>query len=158
MREERAWVRRFTAPELGFPAWSTADPSLLALITTLGGAAQVWTHDLRTEAWEQLSQEPIGVDQGVWALPDGRFAWWSDGTGDERGRLVGAPAGGVPEPILPDLPEGWLTGLAFHPNRTAIGVEVEGDYRVYVNDDGKDPRLLWATSFPSGVEDRKSVV
>jgi hypothetical protein len=151
MSEERAWVRRFTAPELGFPAWSTVDPSLLALITTLGGVAQVWTHDLRTGAWEQLSQEPIGVDQGVWALPDGRFAWWSDGTGDERGRLVGAPAGGVPEPILLDLPEGWLTGLAFHPSRTAIGVEVEGDYRVYVDDEGGDPRLLWATSFPSGV-------
>jgi dienelactone hydrolase len=151
MNEERAWVRRFTAPELGFPVWSTADPSLLALVSTLGGAAQVWTHDLRTEAWEQLSQEPIGVDQGVWAQPDGRFAWWRDGTGDERGRLVGAPAGGVPEPILPELPDGWLTGLAFHPSRTAVGVEVEGDYRVYVADEGEDPRLLWATSFPSGV-------
>jgi len=131
--------------------WSTADPNLLALVSTLGGAAQVWTHDLRTEGWERLSQEPIGVDQGVWALSDGRFAWWRDGTGDERGRLVGAASGGVPEPILPDLPDGWLTGLAFHPIRTAVGVEVEGDYRVYVVDEGEDPRLLWATSFASGV-------
>src|SRR6476659_1456833 len=151
MTDERAWVRRFTAPELGFPAWSTADPSLLALISTLGGVAQVWTHDLRTRAWEQLSREPIGVDQGVWALPDGRFAWWSDVTGDERGRLVGAPAGGIPRAILPGLPEGWPTGLAFHPSRTAIGVEVDGEYRVYVNDDGEEPRLLWATTFPNGV-------
>src|SRR6266568_9192718 len=131
MNEERAWVRRFTSPELCFPVWSTADPSVVALVSTLGGSAQVWTYDLRTEAWEQLSQEPIGVDQGVWALPDGRFAWWRDETGDERGRLVGAPAGGAPEPILPDLPDGWLTGLAFHPSRTAVGVEVDGDYRIY---------------------------
>src|SRR6266516_128998 len=151
MRDERAWVRRFTAPELGFPVWSTTDPDLLALVTTLGGAAQVWTHDLLTGAWEQLSHEPIGVDQGVWALPDGRFAWWSDGTGDERGRLVGAPAGGVPEPILRGLPDGWLTGLAFHPSRTAVGLEVKGDYRVHVVNEGEDPRLLWATSFASGV-------
>ncbi len=75
MSEERLWVRRFTAPELGFPVWSATDPDVLALITTLGGSAQVWTHELRTGAWEQLSHEPIGVDQGVWALPDGRFGW-----------------------------------------------------------------------------------
>ena len=124
MNDEPEWMRRFTAPEQGFPVWSTADPDLLALVSTLGGAAQVWTHDLRTEGWERLSQEPIGVDQGVWALPDGRFAWWHDGTGDERGRLVGASAGGIPEPILPDIPDGWLTGLAFHPSRTVVGVEV----------------------------------
>src|SRR6266550_4152737 len=151
MSEERLWVRRFTAPELGFPVWSATDPDLLALTSTLGGVAQVWTHDLRTGAWDQLSQEPIGVDQGVWALPDGRFAWWSDGTGNERGRLVGAPAGGSAEPIVADLPEGWLTGLAFHPDRTAVGVEVEGDYRVYVIDAGDATRLLWATRFPNGV-------
>src|SRR5439155_56102 len=89
------------------------DPNLLALVSTLGGAAQVWTHDLRTQAWEQLSHEPIGVDQGVWALPDGRFAWWHDGTGDERGRLGGAPAGGLPEPILPGLPVPRDQRLAF---------------------------------------------
>jgi dienelactone hydrolase len=151
MSDERAWVRRFTAPEPGFPVWSSADPDLLALVTTFGGTAQVWTHDLRTGAWEQLSREPIGVDQGVWALPDGRFAWWSDRTGNERGQLVGGAAGGAPAPILAGLPEGWLTGLAFHPGRIVIGVEVEGEYRAYVVHDGEDPNLLWATSFPSGV-------
>ena len=151
MSEERLWVRRFTAPELGFPVWSATDPDVLALVTTLGGAAQVWTHDLRTGAWQQLSHESIGVDQEVWALPDGRFAWWSDGTGNERGRLVGTPVGGSAEPIVADLPEGWLTGLAFHPDRTALGVEVEGDFRVYAIDTEDAPRLLWATRFPNGV-------
>jgi len=151
MRDERPWVRRFTAPELGFPVWSRSDPDLVALVTTIGGAAQVWTHDLRTEAWDQLSHEPIGVDQGVWALPDGRFAWWSDRTGNERGRLVGAPVGGASGPVVPELPEGWLTGVAFHPDRIAIGVEVEGEYRVYLVDAETRPRLLWATSFPTGV-------
>src|SRR5437870_4664528 len=151
MSEEQPWVRRFTAPELGFPVWSATDPDVLALVTTLGGAAQVWTHDLRTGAWQQLSHESIGVDQEVWALPDGRFAWWSDGTGNERGRLVGTPVGGSAEPIVADLPEGWLTGLAFHPDRTALGVEVEGDFRVYAIDTEDAPRLLWATRFPNGV-------
>ena len=33
MSDERAWVRRFTAPELDFPVWSSADPDLLALVT-----------------------------------------------------------------------------------------------------------------------------
>ena len=61
MSDERAWVRRFTAPEMGFPAWSTADPSLLALISTLGGVAQVWTHE---SADGSVGATEPGTDRG----------------------------------------------------------------------------------------------
>jgi dipeptidyl aminopeptidase/acylaminoacyl peptidase len=144
------WIRRFTAVEHDFPVWSPDDPDTLAFVSNRSGSRQVWTHRLSDGSWAQLSTEPIGVDGPVWVLPDGRFAWWSDTTGNERGRLV-VTGEGESEALFPDLPEGWLMGLAFVGSRCAITIEVDGTYVSYLIDAGRPPRELWATSFASGV-------
>jgi dienelactone hydrolase len=151
MSERPAWVRRFTAVEHDFPVWSPHDPDTLAFVSNRSGSRQVWTHRLSDGSWAQLSAEPIGVDGPAWVLPDGRFAWWSDRTGDERGRVVVGGEDAPPEALFPDLPEGWLTGLAFVGSRCAITIEVDGTYATYVIDAGIPPRVLWATPFASGV-------
>jgi dienelactone hydrolase len=151
MPEQPTWVRRFTAEEHDFPVWAPTDPDALATVSDRSGARQVWTYNPATGALGQLSDEPIGVDGAAYALPDGRFAWWRDTTGDERGCLVAAPPGGSPEVVFPDLPEGWLMGLAFVAPRSAISIEVDGVYTTYVVDRGAPPRELWSTPFASGV-------
>src|SRR5215470_4162061 len=93
LQTQEAWVRRFTATEIGFPAWDDALPGHLALVTTRSGTWQVWAHDLADGSWRQISDEPVGVET-TWMLPGGRIAWWLDTTGDERGRLVAAPFAG----------------------------------------------------------------
>jgi dienelactone hydrolase len=151
MSEQPTWVRRFTAAQHDFPVWSAADPDLLATVSTRSGSRQVWTYDLRTRAWQQLSDDPIGVDGEAFPLPDGRFAWWRDTSGDERGSLVAASPAGRPEVVFPGLPEGWPLGLAFAGARTVISMEIDGAYTTYVIDPGTPPRVLWSTPFPSGV-------
>ena len=121
-----SWVLRYTATTLGFPDWREAEPARLALVTNHEGSSQAWAHDLASGSWRQLSDEPIGVESSG-CSPTG--AWGGGGlTGSERGRLVAVPfEGGAPEPVFPDVPDGWLMGLSFEAGRAALGVEVDGD-------------------------------
>jgi dipeptidyl aminopeptidase/acylaminoacyl peptidase len=136
------WALRFTATSLGFPSWSQSSPDRLAVITNRSGAWQAWAHDLADGTWRQASDDRVGVEM-AWVLPDGRIAWWQDATGDERGRLVATPfEGGEPAVVFPQVPEGWLMGLSFANGRTALSVEVDGSYRVYLIDaDGRSRQL-----------------
>jgi dienelactone hydrolase len=132
---EPAWIQRYTATQLGFPSWNALDPDRLAIVSNRGGKWQAWAHDVRDGSWRAVSDEPVGVE-AAWTLPDGRVAWWQDRTGAERGRLVAAPfEGGPADAVFPEIPEGWLMGLAFAGGRAAVGVEVDGRYRIYVIDD-----------------------
>jgi dienelactone hydrolase len=148
---EPAWARRFRAIDPDFPVWSPTEPGTLAFVSNRGGSRQVWVHRPSDGTWDRLSDEQIGVDLPAWSLPDGRFAWWSDTTGNERGRLVTARPGEAPDPVVPELPEGWPTGLSFAGDRIAITIEVDGIYTTYVVDGGAAPRAIWSTTFPSGV-------
>ncbi len=146
-----AWILRYTATSHGFPSWIDAEPNHLALVSNQEGSWQAWTYDLASDAWRQASDEPVGVES-VWVLPDGRVAWWSDSTGDERGRLVATPfAGGAVLPVFPDIPEGWLMGLSFEHGRAALGVEIDGAYHVYVVDPDATVRLLAVFASAAGV-------
>jgi len=144
------WARRFAAVEHDFPVWSPAAPDTLGVVSNRSGSRQAWAYRLGEGTWTRLSDEPIGVDGQVSVLPDGRFAWWSDATGDERGALV-APVDGRPARVFPDLPDGWPMGYSFVPGRAAISIEVDGTYTTYVVDEGMPPHVLWSTPFPSGV-------
>jgi dipeptidyl aminopeptidase/acylaminoacyl peptidase len=148
---EPAWARRFRAIEQDVPVWSTGAPEVLGFVSNRGGSRQVWRYRLPDGSWDRLSDEPIGVDGQVSVLPDGRFAWWMDTTGDERGALVTPGPDGTPRPVFTGLPEGWPMGYAFVPGRAVIAIEVDGVYTTYVLDDGDSPRVLWSTPFPSGV-------
>ena len=145
------WIRRFTAPTLGFPAWNDDAPERLAMVGNQEGSWQAWGHDRTDGSWRRLSDEPVGVES-LWVLPDGRVAWWRDRTGDERGALVAvAFTGGTPEPVFPEVPEGWLTGLSFEAGRSALSVEVDGKYRVYLVEPDGATRELAAFARAAGV-------
>jgi dienelactone hydrolase len=150
-RTKERWVRRFTATEIDFPAWDEAMPGHLALVTTRSGTRQAWAHDLADGSWRQVTDEPVGVEV-TWMLPDDRIAWWRDTTGDERGVLMAARfAGGEPEPVFPDLPEGWLMGHSFAAGTAAIALEVGGLYRTYVIDPDGTARVLREDKMAAGV-------
>jgi hypothetical protein len=129
---EPDWIQRFTATDLRFPSWAPSAPDRLAIVSNRGGSSQTWAHDLVDGSWRRVSDEPVGVDGLVWMLPDGRVAWWHDATGAERGHLVAAPfEGGEVAAVFPDLPDGWLMGMSFAAGRCAIGLEVDGMYRIF---------------------------
>lgn len=145
------WVLRFTATRSGFPSWADAAPDRLALVSNRGGAWQAWAHDRATGSWRQASDERVGVEH-VQVAQDGRLVWFRDDTGDETGRWVAQPFDGGPvEPLVSDLPTGWSLGLAFGGERIAAGLEVDGEYRVYVVDADAAPRLLRRSRTPLGV-------
>ncbi len=139
------WKLRFTAPEISFPAWSAADPSLLAYVGTESGAWQVWTLDLTSGERRQVTDHPVGVEQ-VLMSPDGRVIWWIDDSGDERGRWMTVGfEGGEPGPLFPTAPHGWATGISFADGVMAFGIATDDDYRAYVAE-GDEPAHLLHTS------------
>jgi len=146
------WVRRFTAPRLGFPRWSVERPQRLVFVSTQSGSWQAWTADLATGTRRRISGEPIGVEE-VLVTPDGgRAVWWRDATGSERGHWVTAGLeGGDPAPLAEDLPDGWAAGIAMVGDTTAVGIATEDDYRVYVIEAGQPARLVYRHTQPAGV-------
>jgi len=151
MSPEPVWPRRFTATRLQFPSWAAAAPDRLALVTNRSGSWQAWAHDLATGTWRQVSDEAVGVEE-VHVAPDGRIVWFRDDSGDETGAWVAqAFEGGPVAPLLPGLPQGWSTGLAMTPGRVAAGLEVDGEFRVYVAEAGGDPRPVYRSAAPCGV-------
>lgn len=145
------WVRRYTATRLGFPSWSVGAPDHLALVSNRGGGWQAWAHDLADGSWRKASDARVGVEE-VWIAPDGRLVWLHDETGDETGIWVAqAFEGGPIAPLVPGLPAGWSTGLSFAGERVAAGLEVGGEYRIYVAEAGGDPRCVHRSATPCGV-------
>jgi dipeptidyl aminopeptidase/acylaminoacyl peptidase len=121
------------------------------LITNRSGSSQVWAHDLADGSWRQASDEAIGVES-TWVLPDGRISWWQDTTGAERGHLVAVPfEGGSPTAVFPEIPDGWLMGLSFAAGRTALGVEIDGTYRIFAIDPDGTTRSLATFERAAGV-------
>jgi dipeptidyl aminopeptidase/acylaminoacyl peptidase len=145
------WPARFTATRLSFPSWAEAFPERLALVSNRSGVWQAWAHDRVAGSWRQASDEPIGVES-VDVAPDGRIVWFSDATGDETGRWIAQPfGGGEAAPLAPGLPTGWPMGLAFALDIVSAGLEVGGEYRIYVVEGERDPRLLFRSAMPCGV-------
>jgi dipeptidyl aminopeptidase/acylaminoacyl peptidase len=148
------WERRYTAVRDRFPGWHPDAPDRLALVSNRGGAWQAWAHDRAAGTWRQASDEPMGVES-VHVLPDGRIAWFRDDVGLETGRWVAQPFDGGPvEVLFPDLPTGWSLGMSARPGRTAVGLEVDGEYRVYVVDAAGAPRLVYGSTAPCSVGDQ----
>jgi dienelactone hydrolase len=143
--DEPVWVRRFTAPKLAFPRWSSARPDRLVAASTEGGTWQAWAFDASTGERRGVTEEPVGVEgEQVLVAPDGRIVWWHDETGDERGCWLARPFEGGEEGVLvPNLPEGWAMGISFAGPAIAQGIATEEDYRIYVSSDGRAARELY---------------
>lgn len=148
--ETLAWQRRFTAPQIGFPAWCSRLPDRLAFISNETGSWQAWVVDRGTGERMRLSNEPIGVEQ-VLVAPDGRIVWWRDDIGDEQGRWMAVTPGEEPEPLLPGAPDGWAAGISFADGAIAFGVVVGEEYRAYLSRPDEAPFLLFSSRRPLGV-------
>ena len=146
------WIARYMATRLGFPSWADERPDRLALVTNRGGAWQAWAHDLTEGSWRQVSEEAVGVEE-VRVLPDGRIAWFRDDSGEETGRWIAQPfEGGDAEPVFPSLPTGWSMGMATaRTGRSAVGLEVDGDYQVHVVEPDGTSRLVHRADTAVGV-------
>ena len=113
-----AWQLRFTAPQVGFPAWSQDAPDHLAFLSNESGSWQVWAIDLSTRDRRRVSDEPVGVES-LLVAPDGGIVWWRDNTGDERGRWMVAPfEGGDAAPLVPGIAEGRAEGISLAKGRS----------------------------------------
>ncbi len=152
MADTPAWQRRFTAPQMGFPAWIDSAPDHLAFVSNESGSWQVWATDLVSGERRRLTDEPVGVEEALVA-PDGRVVWWRDDTGDETGRWMSVDFDGArARPLVPDLPTGWRQGISFAAGgAVALGLSTRTDYRAYLRARG------WHSDAAAGREDRRSV-
>jgi dipeptidyl aminopeptidase/acylaminoacyl peptidase len=146
------WVRRFTAPFLGLPRWSTERPERLALISSESGLGQAWGADAANGTRWQLSEEAIGVED-VFITPDGEHVvWWHDATGDEKGHWLAAPfAGGDVRRLVPDVPDGWAMGIGMAGDVVALGLSDGAGYAAYVSVRGEPTRRVYLHDQPAGV-------
>ena len=152
------WVRRFTAPSIGFPDWIAGlarpprdDRQSRRVLAGLGARPvrrRVASAERRTR-WGG-----VGLDAA--RRPGGVVARRRPATNEAPSWRLRSP-GGTAAPVFPEMPEGWLTGLSFEAGRSALSVEVDGTYRIFVveadGDDARDRLVLerrrgWATSSP----------
>ncbi|MEX0992222.1 MAG: prolyl oligopeptidase family serine peptidase [Actinomycetota bacterium] len=147
--ERPVWERRFLAPYVNMPSWPRAAPDRCVLLSDEGGSMQAWAFDAATGERRRASDEPVGIlpEEGCdpTPTPDGNgVAWFSDPDGKEAGTWVVAPFDGSAEaqPLLPDVPFGWYSGLALGPRTVAMAMGYDDGFRVYVSRDGGPARIL----------------
>jgi acetyl esterase/lipase len=140
---EPLWQRRFRAPIVGFPTWSTHAPDRLVYASSESGIYQLHAWDRATGERRQITNEPVGLIAGE-VTPDGEWVvWHRDLTGDESGVWVAAPfAGGTAEPLLDGLPTGWDGGLAIGRGRTIAAMSDRDGFAVYGAETNGDVRLI----------------
>jgi dipeptidyl aminopeptidase/acylaminoacyl peptidase len=146
------WELRFTAPQIAEVRWTPRAPDRLGVVTTESGRSQAWTWDLLTGERRQASDDGVGAEE-VHVTPDGEgVVWWLDPLGDERGRWMVTPfAGGHPYPLLPDVPDGWMSGLSMVSGVIAAGFSGEDDYVVYLAREGAAVEVRYRHQQPAGV-------
>jgi dienelactone hydrolase len=152
MSDLPAWKLRYSQPRIEQVAWATHRPDRLGVISTESGSLQAWAWDLGSGVRRRASGEGVGAEE-VHLLPDGSAViWWLDPVGDERGRWVRTPfEGGGSTALLPDVPDGWSTGISMVAGAIAIGLATDEDYRVWVGVDGGPSRELYRHPGPAGV-------
>ena len=137
------WRRRLTAPTLGAVAWNSSHPSRLAVVSTESGTSQAWAWDLDRDERRQASGEGVGAEEAH-ITPDGLgVVWWLDPQGDERGRWMVTPfEGGDPCPLLPTVPDMWMSGLSLVGDSVAAGFSDDDAFLVVVRHGRTHPRAL----------------
>ena len=95
MSEVPIWEQRFRAPTVGFPHWARNAPHRMAVASNESGAWQVYAFDRASGSRRRVTDDPIGVADGV-VTPDGELiVWFHDLTGDEVGQWLAEPFAGA---------------------------------------------------------------
>jgi dipeptidyl aminopeptidase/acylaminoacyl peptidase len=147
-----AWQRRFTAPTLGFPTWSSAAPERLAVVTNASGSSQAEAIDRSTGERRRLSDEPTGVEE-AFVAPDGeRVVWFHDPTGEEIGRWVAVPfGGGEPRPLAAGVPDAWTNGVSVGRGAAVVATADEDGSTIWVARGAEPAVRLYRHREPAGV-------
>jgi dipeptidyl aminopeptidase/acylaminoacyl peptidase len=147
------WRRRLTAPTVDAVEWAPTAPHRLAVVSTESGSTQAWSWDLATGDRRLASTDGVGAEEAH-LTPDGQgVVWWRDPQGDERGRWTVTPfEGGPGVPLLPELPELWMSGISLVGDSVAAGFSDEQGYRVVARHGPLGPLLdLYRHEQPAGV-------
>src|SRR5437667_7172667 len=130
------WERRFRAPRLLFPAWSPDAPDRLAISSSESGSYQLYAWDRSTGTRRRVTDDPIGVSDGIPARDGSGMIWFHDETGDETGEWLFQPFdGGEVRPFLEGAPHGWPGGLAIGRRRSAAGISDRAVLHGYRSED-----------------------
>jgi dipeptidyl aminopeptidase/acylaminoacyl peptidase len=150
--DDGGWQRRYTAPSIAGVSWAQAEPGRLGIVSNESGRWQAWSWDLSTGERRVASTSGVGAEE-VHVLPDGSgVVWWHDALGDERGRWMVTPfGGGEPQPLLEEVPDGWMMGISIAGDLAAVGLSTDENYRVFVGSVGSPARELYRSERPAGV-------
>ena len=107
------WEQRFRAPIAFLPEWSPAAPERCVYASNEAGVWQLYAWDTTTGERRQVTDNAVGVVDGMPTFDGEGIVWFEDETGDESGRWLVQPfAGGEARAFLDDVPSGWNEGLA----------------------------------------------
>jgi dipeptidyl aminopeptidase/acylaminoacyl peptidase len=137
------WEQRFRAPSILFPSWSPDVPERLVYASNESGTYQLSALDRVSGVRRRLTEDPVGLTQGI-PTPDGTgVIWFHDATGDEFGHWVVMPfEGGPPSIVAPDVPDGWPAGLSQRPGVTALAMGDREGFAVYATVGDGPSRVL----------------
>ncbi len=150
MMNPPSWERRFRAPILSFPSWSTGAPDRLVLASTESGSYQLHAWDRATGRRRQVTHDPVGVTEGRPTRDGSGVIWFRDQTGDETGTFVVSPFDEdvAPEPLMEGLPTGWSEGLAVGRVRSVAAISTREGFSVWVAENGERARRIHAHPQP----------
>ena len=146
------WRRRLTTPTVSGVSWSAQVPERLAIVSTESGTSQAWSWDLATGERRQASAEGVGAEEAH-ITPDGSaIVWWLDPHGDERGRwMLTRFCEDGSQPLLPELPDMWMSGLSLVGDSVAAGYASDDAYVIVVRHGSEPARELYRSEQPAGV-------
>src|SRR5919108_5198110 len=146
-RTRPIWEQRFRTPVGFFPEWSPAAADRVVYASNESGIWQLHAWDLATGSRRQVTDHPVGLQDGFPTFDGAGVLWFQDETGDESGRwLVQAFAGGETRPFLEGVPYGWNDGLAQAPGIVAAGISNREGFGIYVSLDGAPAQRIYRSS------------
>jgi dipeptidyl aminopeptidase/acylaminoacyl peptidase len=153
---EARWRARFTAARMSRPAWARDAPDRCLYTSNASGTTEVYAWDRATDTHRQVTARKSGTHSAT-LPPDGEAIWWFDDTdGDEFGRWVSEPFGGLPvdavaEPAVPGVEDGYPAGLAIGRTVVAVGTSTDDGTKVWVRRDGGPAVVVYSHAEDGGV-------
>ncbi|GEL19183.1 S9 family peptidase [Pseudonocardia asaccharolytica] len=138
---ERRWRARFTATRMSRPDWARDAPDRSVYTSNASGTTEVYAWDRATGLHRQVTSRCSGTHSAE-LPPDGSTLWWFDDTdGDEFGRWVAEPFGGLPtgarpNAAVPGVEDGYPAGLEIGRTLTAVGTSTDDGSRIWLHRHG----------------------
>jgi dipeptidyl aminopeptidase/acylaminoacyl peptidase len=139
----RKWEQRLRTPISFFPDWSAQAPDRCVYASNESGVWQVHAWNVATGARRRVTDNPVGITEGLSTFDGDGVLWFEDVTGDEAGQWLVQPfGGGETRPFLDGVPHGWGGGLTQAPGIVVAGISDRDGFAVHVSLDGGAAREL----------------